>query len=49
VNEIGGVSIRIGREPTSAHRRIESPAALRRVLASWAADSRIDLDAIPAA
>jgi trehalose 6-phosphate phosphatase len=49
VNESGGVSIRIGREPTSAHRRIDNPAALRRFLSRWAEQGRIDLQAVPAA
>jgi trehalose 6-phosphate phosphatase len=49
VNEIGGVSIRIGREPTSAHRRLDSPAVLREVLSCWAQERRIDLEAVPAA
>lgn len=49
VNAKGGISIRIGREPTSAHRRIDDPAALRWFLSRWADERRIDLDSVPPA
>lgn len=50
VNQLGGVSIRIGPGPTVAHRRLASPDALRSLLAQWAEAGRIVLGAtIPAA
>lgn len=39
VNAAGGVSIRVGAGETIARARIENPAALRRLLAAWAADA----------
>jgi trehalose 6-phosphate phosphatase len=37
VQQAGGLAFRVGPEPTVARRRISSPAALRRVIRSWAA------------
>jgi trehalose 6-phosphate phosphatase len=36
VQQAGGLAFRVGPEPTLARRRISSPAALRRVIRSWA-------------
>lgn len=36
VQAVGGLAFRVGLEPTLARRRISSPAALRRVIRSWA-------------
>jgi trehalose 6-phosphate phosphatase len=44
VNDLGGVTIRIGNGRTGAQHRIATPAALRERLAAWAAAGRIDLD-----
>jgi trehalose 6-phosphate phosphatase len=46
VNELGGITVRVGPGPTVAQRRIETPAALRLVLAEWAQRGRVDLDMI---
>ena len=49
VNELGGITVRVGAGPTAAQRRIETPAALRLVLAEWARQGRVDLDMIGSA
>ena len=43
VNELGGVTVRVGAGPTGAQRRIETPAALRVILAEWARQGGVDL------
>ncbi|HEX8166844.1 MAG TPA: trehalose-phosphatase [Beijerinckiaceae bacterium] len=44
VNELGGVTVRVGPGPTGARRRVETPAALRSCLAAWARQGRVDVD-----
>ncbi|HZB37428.1 MAG TPA: trehalose-phosphatase [Beijerinckiaceae bacterium] len=44
VNGRDGVSIRVGKGPTIAQRRIETPAELRRCLSEWASKGRIDVE-----
>jgi trehalose 6-phosphate phosphatase len=43
VNRRDGVSVRVGKGPTIARRRVETPAALRRCLSDWAKEGRIDV------
>ncbi len=43
VNGLGGMTFRIGHEPTCAKRRIATPGELRRCLAAWADQGAIDL------
>ena len=47
VNARGGVSVRIGPEPTQARFHIDTPARLRERLAAWAESGTIHLDATP--
>lgn len=49
INADGGVSVRVGDEPTIATRRLAAPADVRALLASWADGAPIDPDALPAA
>lgn len=49
VSEDGGVAVRIGDGETAAARRLPDPAAVRALLASWAAGEPIDPDALPPA
>jgi trehalose 6-phosphate phosphatase len=38
-NRLGGLSVKVGAGPTAARARLGSPAAVRRVLAHWAAEA----------
>jgi trehalose 6-phosphate phosphatase len=49
VNELGGLTIRVGAGLTGAQRRVDTPLALRRRLSEWAAQGRIDVDMLSAA
>ena len=49
VNDLGGVTVRVGGGLTGAQRRVETPLALRRRLSEWAAQGRIDVDRLSAA
>ncbi len=49
VAEDGGVAIRVGDGDTAAARRLPDPAAVRALIASWAAGEPIDPDALPPA
>jgi trehalose 6-phosphate phosphatase len=44
VNRRDGISIRVGKGPTIAQRRVETPAELRRCLSEWAREGRIDVE-----
>jgi trehalose 6-phosphate phosphatase len=44
VNRHDGISIRVGKGPTDAQRRVETPAELRRCLSEWARQGRIDVE-----
>jgi trehalose 6-phosphate phosphatase len=44
VNRHDGISIRVGKGPTVAQRRVETPAELRRCLSEWARQGRIDVE-----
>lgn len=49
VSEDGGVAVRVGDGETAAARRLPDPAAVRALIASWAAGEPIDPDALPPA
>ena len=49
VSEDGGVAVRVGDGETAAARRLSDPAAVRALIASWAAGEPIDPDALPLA
>ncbi|MCJ2011073.1 trehalose-phosphatase [Methylobacterium sp. J-076] len=49
VSDDGGVAIRVGDGETAAARRLPDPAAVRALLAAWAAGGPIDPDALPPA
>ena len=49
VNDLGGVTVRVGGGLTGAQRRVETPLALRRRLSEWAARGRIDVERLSAA
>ncbi|MCJ2026847.1 trehalose-phosphatase [Methylobacterium sp. J-067] len=49
VTEDGGVAVRVGDGETAAARRLPDPAAVRALIAAWAAGEPIDPDALPPA
>lgn len=49
VNEVGGVSVRIGPSDTIATRRLADPEAVRHLLYAWADGGPIDPDTLPPA
>nr|WP_282103774.1 trehalose-phosphatase [Methylobacterium sp. 37f] len=49
VNELGGISIRIGGAETIASRRLIDPEDVRRLIYGWADGAPIDPDALPPA
>ncbi len=49
VTEDGGVAVRVGDGETAAARRLPDPAAVRALIASWAAGEPIDPEALPPA
>jgi trehalose 6-phosphate phosphatase len=46
LNRRDGVSVRVGKGPTIAKKRLETPAALRRCLSEWARQGRVDVEAL---
>jgi trehalose 6-phosphate phosphatase len=46
VNASGGISVRVGRGPTLADYRVDTPAAVRDLLARWARMPRIDFSGL---
>jgi trehalose 6-phosphate phosphatase len=46
LNRRKGISVRVGKGPTVAQRRVETPAALRRCLSEWARQGRIDVETL---
>jgi trehalose 6-phosphate phosphatase len=49
LNKRNGISVRVGKGPTVAQRRLETPAALRRCLSEWARRGRVDVEELSVA